>query len=114
MSNGTGNRQTQNKHEREKAKGREVTEAKREIKQLKRMVTRLQKTIAKMEQQRGVVIELLEESPEPTLGKKQIEVAIETEDPNRCLNCGNTTFTSFTTPMGKVLKGCRNCKERKS
>ncbi len=106
-------RQAQHRPEREKAKGRELSEARKEIKQLKRQVSRLQKTIRKMEDERGVTAEIEEASPDPTpADPKAVVLESEKRDQDTC-GCGANVWVTFTTPGGKVLRSCKNCKTRR-
>lgn len=98
-------RQTQHRQEREQAKGKELSEARREIKQLKRQISRLHKTIKKLEEMRGVEIELEEASPDP------VEPTPAQVEQSKC-HCGSSDLTKFTTPGGKLLIACRTCKSR--
>jgi hypothetical protein len=108
-------RQVQHRPDREKARGRELAEANKEIRQLKRLVSRQQKTIRKMENERGITVELEEASPEPTTprGEPQPVVLESQRDDDSCSKCGGTVWTTFTTPGGKTIKGCKNCKARR-
>jgi predicted RNase H-like nuclease (RuvC/YqgF family) len=105
-------RQVQHKPEREKAKGRELVEAKKEIKQLKRQVSRLQKTVRKMEESRGVEIQLEEESPEPTLAQGTAQ-PVELANEPKCSNCGSGALVSFRPPnSSRTLIVCKDCKHK--
>jgi hypothetical protein len=89
---------TQHRTERETVRGREVAATRKENQQLKRQVARLQKQIAK-----------LEARAEPE--SDQDEVRSPAEKPVTCI-CGACTWTSFTTPGGKVIRACKACKAR--
>lgn len=108
MSKGKG-RQTQHRPERENARGKELADARREVKQLKRLVSRQQKTIERMSSERGIAVALAEASPEPALAT--VEVVIEKKDDDRCPHCGSNAIGTFTTPGGKKLTRCKNCKK---
>lgn len=99
-------RQIQHRPEREGAKGRELSEAKKEIKQLKRQVSRLQKLLQKAEEIRGVPIEEEEED-----FKVRSEAIKPIEE--QCGKCGAASWVSFTTPSGKTFKACKVCKGKK-
>lgn len=93
-------RKTQHRSERDGATGRLVQELKSEIKSLKREVARLKKQLAKQEE-----AELIAQEPEP-------ETPLPPEPPKpTCPSCGGTNLSSYTTPRGKRVYGCKACKK---
>lgn len=93
-------RKTQHRSERDGATGRLVQELKSEIKSLKREVARLKKQLAKQEE-----VELYNQESEPT-------VSLPPEPPKpACPLCGGTNLSSYTTPRGKRVYGCKSCKK---
>lgn len=90
--------QAPHKDRREKAKGRELAEAKKEIHQLKRTVARLTKQIAKLLDERG-------EREEPN-GNDEIElVKVHTL---RCASCDSINVKTLKMPTF-TLWVCKDC-----
>ncbi len=99
---------SQRKIEGERTKAKQVGELRQEIRQLKRTISRLQKQLDK----RMTDPQPLEESPEvTTFAGPPVEIVVEV-DPNACQNCGSLNLSSFKTPGGKILVGCRDCKAK--
>lgn len=107
-------RQVQHRPDREPARGRELSEARKEIRQLKRLVARQQKTIRKLEDERGgAEVELIDSNPEPVKQGEPVLVVTEPAQAAETCRCGATNWATFTTPSGTILKACRTCKARR-
>lgn len=85
---------------------KEMAELKRENARLKRMVARLQKSVTRLESEK--IYDEEEEVEEQKTGEKQ---AVKEPVKDKC-KCGSTNLNIFSTPAGKRLIVCKDCKAR--
>ena len=83
---------------------RELAEAKAENSTLKRAIARLQKPVQRLENERSPDEDEVEQKPQQKKAQK-------VEAPG-CSKCASTNLTEFTSPGGKRLTVCKDCKAR--
>ena len=91
-----------NRPRREEAKGKELAELKKENNQLRRQVSRLRKEIERLELMSVMDREDHEPAPSRFAPPKKHKLL--------CPACDNQSFTMTTTPSGKKIYVCKNCK----
>lgn len=97
----------------EASRSKELAEVRRENKQLKKLVGRLQKTIQRYERERGITLVLEAAEPEPSAAEAMPEPEVQVESqPSGCPSCGGRNLINFTTPGGRTLISCKDCKTR--
>lgn len=89
-----------NRPRREEAKGKELAELKKENNQLRRQISRLRKEIERLELM--TLIDREDNQPAPRVERKKSKLT--------CPACDNQSFSMTTTPSGKKIYVCKNCK----